>query len=317
MDLGDFETALAIYECGNWAEASYKTYQSTSSVSKHVRKLEEELGVKIFNRGAAENELLTPAGSVALPIIKEMSSVYSHLLASAEQLRFHDAHSLRVGYLPIIGDIGVADILSELRADYPDIRIDHVLRCQNELVHLLTEGKLDAAFIYFVNSVQDPMSKLKGLISGNIATVRIMTNEGLYIGMSSKHPLARRESVDIHELEGEAFVLNRVSYHLDGLKGFAQNVFCLSDNEELPCQTRIMDYLQKDAIVDYVRDGNGVLPVACNLPSFIPEGISFVRATGTNVTSTAFLVYTESSPNNSLRALVEYARTYASEGGVS
>lgn len=315
MDLIDFETALSIYESGSWAEASYRTYQSTSSVSKHVRKLEDELGARLFNRGADEGKLLTPAGCVALPLIEEICSVYTQILSSAEKLRYKDAHQLRIGYLPIIGNNGVSSILSEMRADYPDIKIDHVLRQQNELIHMLRTSKLDAAFVFFVDSAQDPTKKLVGLIDEEFSVIRVKRSRGMHIGMSADHPLAHRKSIDIHELDGETFVLNRVPYHLKNLRGFAQNVFGVADRSELPCKTRIMDFLDRDAVLSFIQSGNGVLPISCDVPTIIPEGMTFVSVAGSQVTNSVFLAYRNGSPSLALRTLIEYAEAFATEDG--
>ena len=73
MDIFQFEQFQMIAECGTMREAAERLFLSQSTLSHNIKKLEAELGCKLFTRSS--NQLrLTPYGELVLAFAKHMKS---------------------------------------------------------------------------------------------------------------------------------------------------------------------------------------------------------------------------------------------------
>jgi DNA-binding transcriptional LysR family regulator len=52
FDLGGLEAFVAVLDCGGIGRAAQRLHKAQSAVSRQIRKLEEQLGVELFNREA-------------------------------------------------------------------------------------------------------------------------------------------------------------------------------------------------------------------------------------------------------------------------
>ena len=71
-------TLLAVSECGSFVGAAQKLNITQPAVSQHIKTLEEELGVTVFERGHGKL-LLTRQGDEVLKCAKKMLGLYTAL----------------------------------------------------------------------------------------------------------------------------------------------------------------------------------------------------------------------------------------------
>ncbi len=63
MDINDLESVCAVDICHNYSEAAESIASSPAVISKHIAKVEKELGLRIFERASKSRPVeLTPAG---------------------------------------------------------------------------------------------------------------------------------------------------------------------------------------------------------------------------------------------------------------
>lgn len=316
ISMQDFETVLAVQRCKSWSEAAYATFQSPSTVSKRVRKVEDDLGAPLFRRAAKAQDLaLTEVGDAALPYIDQICALHRRIVAYARDLQCDAADELRVGYAPLIGSVGESEVLSLFRKRHPDVRITQSLRHKTELVKLIAEGRLDAAFVFAIGDIEagrDTWEKANGV---ELEFVPIMKHDVLHVGLSAAHPLAGRDSVSFSELHGETFVFNAVPRHLDSKRGYIRNLLGLSNTEPLPVKVKTIDFIKRDAVISFVASGYGVLPTACRPPEEI-DGVRFVKVRGISEKSSAAFVCPKHRQQPALKQLADVARFYARQQGL-
>lgn len=133
-------------ESGSFTKAAQELYLSTPSVADQVRRLEKELGVGLFRRGARTLEL-TDAGRVLLPLARQV-------LLSADRAR------RAVGQLSTLSG-GVATfglfrnspyyLLAGLAADFlelhPAMQLRLVGRNSAEVADAVRDGRLEAGLV--------------------------------------------------------------------------------------------------------------------------------------------------------------------------
>ena len=111
------------------------------SVSYNIKKLEDELGVTLFERG--NNLLMTPAAEELLPYVEEALNS----LRNGER-KINDLINLKKGQITIgipshIGVFLLTDIIKKFSKSYPNIRIEVICKSTKELFRLLNMNELD------------------------------------------------------------------------------------------------------------------------------------------------------------------------------
>ncbi|HUQ09708.1 MAG TPA: LysR substrate-binding domain-containing protein [Steroidobacteraceae bacterium] len=130
-----FEAAA---RAGSFAQAAAELGTTAASVSYHVRQLEQQLGMPLFNRHAQRVEL-TQTGAV---IAREAMNAFAALRASFVRAVEVDESRLALTTLPTFGTSWLTPRLGEFRARYPGIalRIDVSGDAED-----LNDGRFDAA----------------------------------------------------------------------------------------------------------------------------------------------------------------------------
>lgn len=130
-----FEAAARL---GSFARAAEELDTTASSVSYHVRRLEQQAGVRLFLRHAQRVEL-TPAGQT---VAREATRAFEMLRASFARAADADAARLTLTALPSFGTSWLTPRLGAFRARYPDIVLDLDLSAEAQD---LAGGRFDAA----------------------------------------------------------------------------------------------------------------------------------------------------------------------------
>jgi LysR family transcriptional regulator, glycine cleavage system transcriptional activator len=130
-----FEAASRL---GSFAKAAQELEMTSASVSYHVRRLEQQTGVKLFLRHPQRVELTAPGKLAA----EEVMDAFARLRAGFMKARDMDETRLAVTTLPTLGTAWLTPRLGRFRAKYPRITLELDL---SEVPHDLMESRFDAA----------------------------------------------------------------------------------------------------------------------------------------------------------------------------
>lgn len=130
-----FEAAARL---ASFAKAAQELGTSSASVSYHVRRLEEQIGVPLFRRHPHKVEL-TDAGAL---IAQEAMNAFAALRASFIRAVDLDQSHLSLTTLPTLGTSWLTPKLGRFRAQHPEIQFELDLSAQ---AHDLSDGRFDAA----------------------------------------------------------------------------------------------------------------------------------------------------------------------------
>lgn len=145
MDAKDLVTFEAVARLGGMGRAAHELNTVQSNVTQRVRRLEEALGVALFERSRA-GARLTPAGERLMPYASRVGA----LLAEASRAARDDGAplgTLTIGSLETTAALRLSPILADYARAHPGV--DLVLRTGTtaELVDRVLERELEGAFV--------------------------------------------------------------------------------------------------------------------------------------------------------------------------
>jgi LysR family hydrogen peroxide-inducible transcriptional activator len=182
LSLRDLEYIAAVAEHLHFGRAAQACGVSQPTLSGQLRKLEEFLGVEIFER-SPRGVLVTRRGEDVIAqtrrIISEARRLFEVVRIGAEPL----TGSLRLGVISTLGPYLVPFLLKPLRARYPDLKLMLHEGHTRALVRQLEEGELDALL------ATSPIAEAE-------LTELPLFREELALAVPRDHPLAQVEVVN-------------------------------------------------------------------------------------------------------------------------
>ncbi len=146
MTLQELRYVVTLAEMKHFARAAEACYVSQPTLSTQIKKLEAELGVKLFER-TNKRVLPTPVGA-------ELIAQAQVVLQEAEKLRemaqqAHDPMSgpIQLGVIPTLGPYLLPHLVPQLRAEYPNLRLYLREDLTAMLVERLRTGMLDSILV--------------------------------------------------------------------------------------------------------------------------------------------------------------------------
>lgn len=147
MDLNLLRTFVTVAKFGHLTRAAEALHLSQPALSGHIKALEEELGVTLFER-TPSGMAVTPAGQRLLVEAEDIIGAVQHLAHSAQELRGQPTGHLKLGTVLDPGVLRVGDLLVRALDRYPEIELElqHVM--SSEALARVRSGALDASFYF-------------------------------------------------------------------------------------------------------------------------------------------------------------------------
>ncbi len=146
MDTSLFKYFLVLAETLSFTKAADQLFKSESVLSRQISQLENNLGIRLFDRNKRMVSL-TPAGKAFANGLKSMAKNYDSLIEEVQAIQSGYTGVIKIAALSgVILHHNMIRILKEFEKDYPDVRIDLRTYSLGELHNLIMEHKID--FIY-------------------------------------------------------------------------------------------------------------------------------------------------------------------------
>nr|WP_246314583.1 LysR substrate-binding domain-containing protein [Kineococcus aurantiacus] len=142
------QCVLAVADGLHFTRAATEVGIAQSALSHQVAALEAELGTRLFDR-TSRRVRLTPAGEALLPraraVLAELDRLRTDVVAAGGAV----AGRLRVGTVPSLPDLRLADVLRGLRRRHPGVRTSVVVRSSDVTLAAVRDGTLDVGLAGF------------------------------------------------------------------------------------------------------------------------------------------------------------------------
>ena len=144
LDIRLLRAFAVVAEENNISRAAQRLFISQPPLTRHIRHLEAQLGVTLFQRHS-KGLILTDAGREVLEIIRPMLALQARTLAALSELSVHSPQPLRLG-LTTAFEQGIFAAVESALSDHT--RTLHITRhASPALAQQVRKGKLDAALV--------------------------------------------------------------------------------------------------------------------------------------------------------------------------
>jgi LysR family transcriptional regulator, hydrogen peroxide-inducible genes activator len=193
IKLKDLRYLVAVAETRHFGRAAQRCHISQPTLSVQLKKLEQYLGVQLIERQPS-NISLTDAGEQIVARARRILEASDEVVTLARAHRDPLAGRLRVALLPTIGPYLLPRVSQAIRHVLPRLEL-HLYEYQTApMLEKLRGGELDLGILAL------PV-ELEGL------EARELFAEPFAVALPERHPLAKRERVQVADLEGETLLL--------------------------------------------------------------------------------------------------------------
>jgi DNA-binding transcriptional LysR family regulator len=181
---------VAVAEELSFTGAAQRLQMSQQPVSATVRRLEGQLGVRLFDR-TTRNVSLTAAGRAVLPFARAAVEAADRFVRVADEQRDADEGVLRVGLSPGV-HYRARSLVQAFHARCPRTRVEVREASTGTLVDQVAVGELDVALGFCVPHRVD-------------VRVKHVLDERVVVAATANHWLAGHESISLRALAQEPF----------------------------------------------------------------------------------------------------------------
>ncbi|MCR4944717.1 MAG: LysR family transcriptional regulator [Clostridium sp.] len=220
MEIKKLKYFVTIVEEGNISAASKKLHVSQPPLSNQMKLLEEELGMKLMERGA-RNITLTEAGKLLYKRAKDIIELTESTKKELENIEHGLAGTFALGTNSSSGAMILKNKIMKFNKEYPKVKFEIHERNTYELLELLNSGVIEAAI------VRTPfnMDRIEGYF---------FEEEPLVAVMKSEFEWSKDNEISLKELEGSKVIIYRrlknIILECCSKKDIKLDIFCENDD---------------------------------------------------------------------------------------
>lgn len=186
------KTLLTVYKLGNYTSAAKALNLTQPAVSQQIALLEQEYGIKIFNRYG--NKILpTSYGQILINYAKRIISIYKELDIKISDER-KQVQSLSIGITHSLEGNIIPEVLATFASNNKGMQIKIITDSIKNLYDKLSTYEIDLAVI-------------EGKISGDKLSKVLLDTDSLVAVISNDNPLSKNTIIDINDLKKEKLIL--------------------------------------------------------------------------------------------------------------
>lgn len=193
MEIQDLKSFMEVAVHKSFTKAAEHSYLTQPSLSKAVKKIEEELQVKLFDRSTRHLHL-TDAGKIVYQQGQKVLATLSELNVLLDELRDIASGQIKIGVPPLIGTLFFPKIAGSFHKQYPNVTLDLVEYGAKLIGKLVEDGEIDLGIVVL------PANEDKFNIYPFI-------QDEFVLYLNENHKLAKKNAVSLNELKDEKFII--------------------------------------------------------------------------------------------------------------
>lgn len=189
---------IRVAESATFAEAAEKLHITQPALSSAIKKMEEQLGGKLFSRSTRRIHL-TPEGETLLPTAKRLIDEWDETFQDMQNLFAVRQGKLTLAAMPSFAESRLPEILNRFHSQFPNIRLRIVDVVMEEVIDSVITGRAELGFT-FEPEIMD------GLVFSP------MFDDCFVAVVHENHPLAGKKHIDLQQCFSYPFIaMNRGS----------------------------------------------------------------------------------------------------------
>jgi len=291
MDFRHIQQFIVLAETLNFRRAAEKLHMAQPPLSVSIRKLEQELGVTLFDRGK-EGVKLTKSGEAALEEAQKALFHANQFKLAAQAASTGVGGRLRIGFVGSATHEVLPKLIARFRRAFAGIELDLREATSIQIMDELEQEQMD------VGVVRIPVS------SGSGIRLTTLQTETFVLAVARSHPLADQSNVKLKDLAEEEFILyagsdapglRMAALHACQLRGFMPKV--------------VQEAIQVQTVLSLVEANMGVALVPSISKRFVSRSVVYKTLIDFPASASIgiSLAWKESTQSQAVRNFIEVA----------
>ena len=193
MNIRDLKYLLAVAEHRNFIKAAESCFVSQPTLSMQIKKLEQSLGVVIFERNN-KRVLVTDVGQQIIISAKRILQDVQQIKELAETSLNPLAGTFKLGAFPTLAPYILPTIVPLIKAQLNDLRLILIEEKTDTLLAQLKRGEIDACL-------------LAGPLKDKQLVQQHLFDDSFKLAVHKRHPLAQKNSIAMSDLASQPLLL--------------------------------------------------------------------------------------------------------------
>lgn len=195
IEPGPLRTVIAAAEHGSFRRAAAALEVKQSTLSRRVRRLEEELGVKLFKRTSGGVHVTATGGDV-VRTAKHLLERMDRMISTAQASGRGEAGDIRIGVCTSLSAGKLRSAVASYIKASPDVEVRLIERSHLGLLDGLRTGDMDIVIV--VGQARD-----------HSGSSMLLWSERIFVALPAGHHLINKDTIFWSDLKGEAFLLSQ------------------------------------------------------------------------------------------------------------
>ena len=201
MELRHLRYFVAVAEALSFTRGAEKLRIAQPSLTRQIKNLEEEIGVRLLDRTKLQVKL-TPEGQSFLVDAKRVLELSEEIVESVQHFSRHELAPLNIGYVANSFYDLLPVTLASFQRSFPTIPINLFDMTCGDQFHALQDGRIDLGFV----GLREPIEE-RGLQFRPIASYDTV------VAIAKNNALAKQSLIKLKELEPMFFIgMSEASY---------------------------------------------------------------------------------------------------------
>jgi DNA-binding transcriptional LysR family regulator len=194
MDLRHLRYFVAVADALSFTKGAEKLRLAQPSLTRQIRDLEEEIGVRLLDR-TKQRVSLTDEGRSFLADAKRVLDLAEDIVESVQRLSRREVSALNIGYVANLFYDLLPVTLASFQRSFPTVSINLFDMTYGEQFRAIEEGRIDLGFVGLREAIEE-----RGFEFRAIASHRVVA------ALPKDHPVASKPAVKLKELEPMFFI---------------------------------------------------------------------------------------------------------------
>lgn len=239
MNLNYLKEFVVLAETLNFQEAAYNLFISQSTLSKHIKTIEKELGIPLFER-STRNVQLNKYGQLFLPYAYKIIQIQNEYTSAIVSKTKNRENRIIIGSTAQIAHYSITEIIGKYKHQHLSTFVNVIIHPHKNLRNLLFKHEADFVF------TAEPHNEYNEVDFNRVHFL----SQSLVALLPNKHPLSASNTVLIESLKYEQLIMlddtsidYETFYNLCKQQGFEPNILIIPSG---------------DMLVDFVKRGIGI-----------------------------------------------------------
>jgi len=258
MELRHLRYFVAVAEALSFTKAAQKLRLAQPSLTRQVRNLEAEIGVRLLDR--SNNSVgLTDAGRLFLFDSQKLLAMCAETVAAVQRMNRGETSDLNIGYVANIHYGLLPATLGAFRKLCPEVALNLFDITRSEQFQALDSRKIDLGFV-----------GLPAAASGHDLLSECVAHDMVLLALPTLHPLAKKAKVKLAELASQFFIGMSAKNHP------GEREWLIGTCQDAGFAGKILQEADSEATaIKFVADGLGVALLPEQITGLAHEGVVF------------------------------------------